>query len=149
MKKIKSDIQGKNLNFSDADVSNYVESIKEQNKRTKSLKSMFEKFEIEQYVQSVKKENEMHETLIENIKLSRKIGELQIENTKIEKAKQLITDYMTTLNNLKIENDSLKNENKKTNENDETLRNIIKRLPKFIRRIFIKEDNVKMLLEKN
>lgn len=93
--------------------------------------------EITEYIKNVKKSNENFNTQIENIKLKNIIRILEIENSKIPKAKELIEEYKRILKQKCIEIESLK-------ENNQYLYECSKKIPKFIIKIFIKEE-IKLL----
>ena len=86
--------------------------------------------EIDDYVKSVKESNASFEKNIENIQLKKLVKVLQKENEKIPKAKDLVQFYKEILKDKDDEIRILKNE-----KND--LTNMINRIPKFIRKIFI------------
>ena len=86
--------------------------------------------EIDDYVKSVKESNASFEKNIENIQLKKLVKVLQKENEKIPKAKDLVQSYKEILKDKDDEIKTLKNE-----KND--LTNMINRIPKFIRKIFI------------
>ena len=92
--------------------------------------------EIEMYVKQVKESNKNYNAKIENIRLKNLVETLKKENSKIPKAKDLISEYKEVLK----EKD---NEIEKLKKNNQELYNCIEKLPKIIRKIFIK--NLKKL----
>lgn len=133
-------------NISDSE--KYVEDVKKENEKFSQGDKNFNQSEINEYVQNVKIENNANQIMLENIKLTRQVGELQNQVAKVDEAKVLISDYNSALIEMKKENERLKSENNKIKENCEALINTINRLPKVIKSIFIKEEKVKLLLGK-
>lgn len=88
------------------------------------------------YVQEVKKSNQNYNAKIENIRLKNLVETLKKENSKIPKAKDLISEYKEVLK-------QKDNEIEKLKKNNQELYNCIEKLPKIIRKIFIK--NLKKL----
>lgn len=114
-----------------------LEKIVEQTKKTKEKTN---DKEISKYLEQVKKSNENFNIQIENIKLKNIIETLEKENEKIPKAKQLVEEYKEILKQKDIEIENLK-------ENNKYLYECNQKIPKFIRKFFIKED-IKLLKSK-
>lgn len=93
-------------------------------------------------VSKTEKDYETEEVRNENIRLKNLIETLRKENEKIEQAKGLIGEYKEALNNLKEELSKKEEEVKKLKEDNVKLYNIIDRLPKLIKKIFVKEANM-------
>lgn len=122
----------------------YVESVKKSNKNFEEKIAKSNKInnrkEMDEYIKTIKESNENFETKIENIKLKNIIETLEKENEKIPKAKQLVEEYKEILKQKDIEIGSLK-------ENNKYLYECNQKIPKFIRKIFIKEE-IKLLKSK-
>ncbi len=87
--------------------------------------------EIAMYVKKVKESNQEFDTNMENIKLKKLIDLLQKENKKIPKAKDLLQEYKSQLKTKDKEIIELKNQN-------EELKNMLNKIPRVIKKIFIK-----------
>ena len=98
-------------------------------KSKKNLKS-------DKCVQKVKETNEDIER--ENIRLNNLVEMLKKENRKISKAKDLLEEYKIALKQRDDEIENLKVKNKQLYDN-------LQKIPKFLRKIFIKETKVKLL----
>ena len=84
------------------------------------------------------KSSEIDYTKEENIRLKNLVEILQKENAKIPKVKDLVQEYKDELEK--------KNEKiKALEDNIYYLQSQLNRIPKFIRRIFIKKDDVELL----
>lgn len=94
--------------------------------------------EINEYINKVKQSNENYETKIENIRLNNLIELLKKENNKIPKAKELLEEYKDALK-------QKDNEIEKLKRNNQELYECIQKLPKIIRRVFIKDFDTKLL----
>lgn len=94
--------------------------------------------EIEKYIETAKISNEIFNTKVENIMLNNMIEKLKSDNTKIPKAKELIEEYQIALTKKDKEIVALK-------ENNEYLAQNIEKIPKIIRKVFIKDLDVKLL----
>lgn len=94
--------------------------------------------EIDEYVKNVKESNTNYENTIENIRLKKLVEVLQKENVKIPKAKDLLQDYKDALKAKDEEIQELKN-------NNYILTQKLRKIPRVIRRIFIKESKTKFL----
>ena len=93
--------------------------------------------DVNQYISDVKEQNKEFDAKVENVKLKNIIEMLKKENEKIPKAKELLQDYKDALKQKDSEIEKLK-------ANNQELYEYIEKVPKFIRKIFIKE-NVKLL----
>lgn len=98
--------------------------------------------EISDYIKKVKESNNEFDIKVDNIRLKKMVETLKNDNKKIHKAKKLLQDYNTTLKNKNKEIQELKYKN-------EILMKKINVIPKFIRNIFIKENDRIILNEKN
>ena len=94
--------------------------------------------EIDEYVKNVKESNANYEKNIENIRLKKLVEFLQKENSKIPKAKDLLQEYKDAL---KIKDEEIE----KLKINNEILIKNINRIPRFIRKVFIRESDIKLL----
>lgn len=90
------------------------------------------------YIQEVKESNQNYNARIENIRLKNLVEMLKKENSKISKAKDLLTDYKDALKQKEEEIVKLK-------KNNQDLCNCIQGLPKIIKKLFIKDFNIKLL----
>lgn len=95
--------------------------------------------DIDNYIEKVKKENKEFNIKIENAKLKNKLEVLEKENERIPKAKALLEEYNSALKQKETEIKRLKEKNQKLN-------NYIKKIPKILRNIFTKEDDIKILI---
>lgn len=93
---------------------------------------------IKEYVSKIKESNEEYDAKIENIKLKNIVELLRKENSKIPKAKELLEEYKKLIEQKDKEILKLK-------ENNEYLYECIQKLPKIVRKIFIKESTIKLL----
>ena len=124
-------------------IDNYTYEILDKiTKKVKGKTNTANHDDVSDYIKKVKKSNKEFDTNIENIRLKKIIETLKSENQKIHKAKNLLQDYNDTLKNKNKEIHMLKNKN-------EILMNRINLIPKFIRNIFIKENDSIFLDEKN
>lgn len=96
--------------------------------------------DIDNYIEKVKKENKEFNIKIENAKLKNKLEVLEKENERIPKAKALLEEYNSALKQKETEIKRLKEKNQKLN-------NYIKKIPKILRNIFTKEDDIKILID--
>ena len=93
---------------------------------------------VNNHINNVEESNENDYSKEENIRLKSLVEILQKENAKIPKVKDLVQEYKDELEK--------KNEKIKMLENNNYyLQSQLNKIPKFIRRIFIKKDNVKLL----
>lgn len=108
-----------------------TEATKRENKLQDSAK-------MNAYIQEVKKSNQNYNARIENVRLKNLVEMLKKENSKIPKAKDLLTDYKDVLKQKEDEIEKLK-------KNNQDLYNCIQGLPKIIKKLFIKNFNIKLL----
>ena len=94
--------------------------------------------EITEYINKVKQSNKYYDKKIENIRLNNLVEFLKKENSKIPKVKELFEEYKEVLKQKDIEIENLKRDNQKLYKN-------IQKLPKIIRKIFIKDFDRKIL----
>lgn len=112
----------------------YLEKIiNEAEKNKKSVKNE----ELDNYVKKVKEENEKFDTKVENIRLKELVEALKVENEKIPKIKELVEEYKIALDEKSKKIEGLE-------QNNKYLREVIDKIPKFIRKFFIKDD-IKLL----
>ncbi len=114
---------------------NFLEKIIRETEKNKKAKY---KPQVAKLVEKSKMENEQFETSLENIRLKDLIESLKKENEKLPKAKELIEEYKNALVLKEEENENLK-------KVIEQLQSTINAIPKFIRKIFVKETGVKLL----
>lgn len=88
--------------------------------------------EVDEYIEEVKQSNKNYDIRIENIRLNNLVEILKKENRKITKAKELLEEYQDILKQKVIEIENLK-------RNNQELYKKIQKLPKIIRKIFIKD----------
>lgn len=105
---------------------------------TKKEKRLNENVKMSAYIQEVKESNQNYNARIENIRLKNLVEMLKKENSKIPKAKDLLSDYKEALKKKDDEIEKLK-------KNNQDLYNCIQGLPKIIKRLFIKDFNIKLL----
>ena len=94
--------------------------------------------EMAKYIESVKKSNGDFETKIENIKLKNILELLKKENEKIPRAKELLEEYKEALK-------QKDNEIAKLKECNQNLYEDIQKIPKFLRKIFMKSKDIKLI----
>lgn len=111
-----------------------VKSAETTKKENKSINNS----EINAYLQIVRESNKNYNARIENIRLKNLVELLKKENNKIPKAKELLSEYKDTIK----EKD---NEIEKLRRNNQDLYNCIQGLPKIIKKLFIKNDDIKLL----
>lgn len=111
-----------------------VKSAEMTKKENKSIKND----EIDTYLKKIRESNQNYDARIENIRLKNLVEILKKENSKIPKAKDLLSDYKEALKQKEDEIEKLK-------KNNQDLYNCIQRLPKIIRKMFIKDFNIKLL----
>lgn len=131
--KIDPNIPLENQNIDDESYKYLEKIIAEAEKNQKVSKNK----EVEDYIKDVKESNKNFETNFENIRLKELVELLKKENEKIPKVKKLVEEYKNALeeNNKKIE---------ELEKNNRYLRELINKIPKFIRKLFIKEE-IKLL----
>ncbi len=94
--------------------------------------------EVAEYVKKIKESNKNYEIKIENIRLNNLIEILKKENSKIPRAKELLEEYKEILKQKEREIIKLKESNQYLCEN-------IQKIPKIVRRFFIKDIEIKLL----
>lgn len=105
---------------------------------TKNENKLHDKAKMNAYIQEVKESNQNYNDRIGNIRLKNLVEMLKKENSKILKAKDLISDYKDALKQKEDEIEKLK-------KNNQDLYNCIQGLPKIIKKLFIKDLNIKLL----
>ncbi len=125
----------------------YADKAKPKKKKSSSSKEIFEdderkviekpKLEVER--RDIEVEQRIQELQNENIKLKSIIKALEEENKKIEKAKELVIDYKGALSIQEEKNKKLKNEIDKLQQSNDELYESISKMPKILRKIFIKD----------
>ncbi len=85
-------------------------------------------------------ENKINELETENTLLNKKINEIKDNSEKIAGAKDLLLEYNEALKNQKKENESIK-------KNIEEIVSELDKLPEFIKNKFIKDEEVKRILD--
>ena len=105
---------------------------------TKNENKLHDKAKMNAYIQEVKESNQNYNDRIEKIRLKNLVEMLKKENSKILKAKDLISDYKDALKQKEDEIEKLK-------KNNQDLYNCIQGLPKIIKKLFIKDLNIKLL----
>lgn len=111
-----------------------VKSAEITKKENKSIKNA----EMDSYLKKVRESNQNYNARIENVRLKNLVEMLKKENSKIPKAKDLLSDYKDALKQKEDEIEKLK-------KNNQDLYNCIQRLPKIIKKLFIKDFNIKLL----
>lgn len=104
-----------------------VKSAETTKKENKSINNS----EINAYLQIVRESNQNYNARIENIRLKNLVEILKKENSKISKAKNLLSKYKDAMK----EKD---NEIEELRRNNQDLYNCIQGLPKIIKKLFIK-----------
>ena len=133
--KIDPNIPLENQNIDDSSYKYLEKIIAEAEKNQKASKNK----ELEDYIKDVKESNKNFETNVENIRLKELVELLKKENGKIPKIKSLVEDYKNALEEKNKKIEELKKNNKYLIE-------LFNRIPKFIRKFFIKDD-IKLLNE--
>lgn len=131
----------------DEELKPYLETVKSSNKEFDAkIKYEIRKKdeELKSYIETVKKSNDDYETKIENIRLKNIIELLKKDAEKLPEAQKICESYKAVCQ--KIESEKNK-EIKKLTKNIEELQDALNKIPKFIRKIFIKEIDIKMLGE--
>ena len=95
---------------------------------TKNENKLHDKAKMNAYIQEVKESNQNYNDRIENIRLKNLVEMLKKENSKILKAKDLISDYKDALKQKEDEIEKLK-------KNNQDLYNCIQGLPKIIKKL--------------
>ena len=94
--------------------------------------TQYSKAELDAYVQKTKAENENFDSKLEIIRLQEIIENYKKENSKLPKAKELLQEYQELIESKDKEIEKLKEENKKYCE-------YIERIPKFVKKVFLKD----------
>ena len=115
-----------------------LDKIVKATETTKRENRLQDSEKINAYIQEVKESNQNYNARIENIRLKNLVEMLRNDNSKISKAKDLLTDYKYALKQKEEELVKLKKNNK-------DLYNCIQGLPKIIKKLFIKDFNIKLL----
>ncbi len=100
------------------------------------------KKEIDEYINITNEQNEGFKARIDNINLNKDVLKLKKENQKIPKAKELIFGYQQVI----------ANKDKKINQLEQecnSLKEMLDKIPKFIKMLFLRNKKVKLLKEKN
>ena len=116
----------------------FLEKIVKQTDSNKIFTKQNNSSEINEYIKKVKESNNNYDTKIENIRLNNLVELLKKENNKIPKAKELLEEYKEALK-------QKDNEIEKLKRNNQELYECIQKLPKIIRKIFIKDFDTKLL----
>ena len=95
-------------------------------------------YELDTSGEEVKKSNNNYNAKIENIRLNNLVEILKEENSKIPKAKDLLMEYKEALKQKDNEIERLKKSN-------QDLYNCIEKLPRVIKKLFIKDLDIKLL----
>ena len=115
-----------------------VKSAEMTKKENKSIKND----EMVSYLKDIRESNRNYNARIENIRLKNLVEILKKENSKIPKAKDLLSDYKDALKQKEDEIARLK-------KNNQDLYEYIQKIPKFLRKIFIKNEDIKLLNTNN
>lgn len=108
-----------------------AETTKKENKSTNNS-------EINEYLQIVRESNKNYNARIENIRLKNLVELLKNENSKIPKARDLLSEYKDALKQKDCEIEKLK-------KNNQDLYECIQGLPKIIKKLFIKNGDITLL----
>ena len=96
--------------------------------------------EIKDYIRKCSTENELYEAKIEMARLNKMIQDLMSENGKIDGAKELIAGYRDVANSKDEQIQKLTVELETLRKNNEELCSMLNKVPRFVRKIFIKDD---------
>lgn len=109
-----------------------------------SNRNFYEEYkkEIVEYLNIANEQNEGYKARVDNINLNKDVSKLQKENQKLPKAKELIYGYQKVISN-KDE------EIKKLEQECSSLKEMLNRIPKIIKMLFLRNKKVKLLEEKN
>ena len=99
------------------------------------------KKDIAQYLNLANEQNEGYKARVDNINLNKDVSKLQKENQKLPKAKELIYGYQQVIAN---KDEKIKELEQECN----SLKEMLNRIPKFIRMLFLRNKKVKLLEEK-
>ena len=108
-----------------------AETNKKENKSVNNAK-------MEAYLQKVRESNKDYNARIENIRLKNLVEMLKKENSKIPEARDLLSEYKDALK-------QKDNEIEKLKKNNQDLYECIQGLPKIIKKLFIKNNDIKLL----
>ena len=111
-----------------------VKSAEINKKKNKSTNNA----EMDEYLQKVRESNRNYNARIENIRLKNLVEMLKKENSKIPKARDLLSEYKDALK-------QKENEIEKLKKNNQDLYECIQGLPKIIKKLFIKNNDIKLL----
>ncbi len=115
-----------------------LDKIVKSTEMTKKENKSIENAEMDAYLKEVRESNQNYNAKIENIRLKNLVEMLKKENSKILKAKDLLSEYKDALKQKDDEIEKLK-------KNNQDLYNSIQKLPKLIKKLFIKDLNINML----
>ena len=113
---------------------NSLVDVENQNKEKVTQESM------QGYVENCQKENELFHAQVEMVKLKGIITSLRNENTKIDEAKELMLKYQDVMKAKDEEIKQLKNKVENLERENVELVWLFKRIPSFLRKIFMKVD---------
>lgn len=99
------------------------------------------KKDIAQYLNLANEQNEGYKARVDNINLNKDVSKLQKENQKLPKAKELIYGYQQVIAN---KDEKIKELEQECN----SLKEMLNRIPKFIRMLFLRNKKVKLLEKK-
>ena len=100
------------------------------------------KKEIDEYINIANEQNEGFKARIDNINLNKDFLKLKKENQKWPKAKELIYGYQQVIAN---KDEKIKELEQECN----SLKEMLNKIPKFIKMLFLRNKKVKLLKEKN
>lgn len=100
--------------------------------------------EFKDYIKRCNTENELYNTKIEMIRLNGMLEKLKNENGKVDEAKDLIIGYRNVIGTKDAEISKLNAQLQEMKKNNEELFDTLNKIPKFLRKMFIKDD-VKLL----
>ena len=115
-----------------------LDKIVKATEKTKRENRLQDSAKMNAYIQEVKESNQNYNARIENVRLKNLVEMLKKENSKIPRAKDLLSDYKYALKQKEIEIEKLK-------KNNQDLYNCIQSLPRIIKKVFIKDFNIKLL----
>ena len=115
-----------------------LDKIVKEAESTKKENKLYDSTKMNAYIHEVKESNQNYNARIEIVRLKNLVEMLKKENSKIPKAKDLLSDYKDALKQKEDEIEKLK-------KNNQDLYNCIQGLPKIIKKLFIKDFNIKLL----
>ena len=115
-----------------------LEKIVKSAETTKKENKAINNSKVNTYLQIVRESNKNYNARIENIRLKNLLEMLKKENSKIPKARDLLSEYKEALQQKDYEIEKLK-------KNNQDLYECIQGLPKIIKKLFIKNDDIKLL----